>query len=313
MGGARPNSTEQKLDMALDDLVDRKANEDKRSGGYGPAGQVGRHVHSDRDEPYAHRDGKAGGGKGKGKRLPPEDKALLKTQCFFNSAGELIVRLYDTEVFILKKRQGDTSGTKPQAANEETKVEVKPEGAANATDSLVLVLTSGGFRTTETRSILNEALHPLSMRINGSDSSRWTLCSDFKTPGQVTESSSSKPFEDGMQINLPSLVAPADVKQHLVMKIQAAKAAMDAPRLRTHEQGPPPPPPGSWGAPPPSYPLGWGLPPPGWGWAPPPYGGPCSLSGKGPAVSKGGKGGGKEPSGAPQPAKTGPVTDDMFQ
>jgi hypothetical protein len=95
--------------MSLDDLV---AKEGYRDG----------HRHREREasrSPYRERRDSRGGrdfgrdsgrdshrdfGKGKGKRrIAPEDKALSNTRCFFNSEGELVVRLYDTEVFTAKK------------------------------------------------------------------------------------------------------------------------------------------------------------------------------------------------------------------
>jgi len=113
----RGQATERKLDMALDDLVtcERDQRDDRKERGqddrnregmdsYGPA----RPRSDDRLGPYAGRDMKKGGnGKGR-RRLPPEDKALLNTCVFFNSGGEFVVRLHDTEVVVVKKQlQGD--------------------------------------------------------------------------------------------------------------------------------------------------------------------------------------------------------------
>lgn len=39
-----------------------------------------------------------------------EDRALANTHCFFNDQGDFVVRLYDTEVFVLKKRPAVAPG-----------------------------------------------------------------------------------------------------------------------------------------------------------------------------------------------------------
>eukprot|EP00933_Yihiella_yeosuensis_P076653 TRINITY_DN8651_c1_g1_i1.p1 TRINITY_DN8651_c1_g1~~TRINITY_DN8651_c1_g1_i1.p1 ORF type:complete len:379 (-),score=111.02 TRINITY_DN8651_c1_g1_i1:84-1220(-) len=289
-------TTEQKLDMALDELVDKKAKHAldeeggaKKTGGYGPAG---RGHHRDREGPYSggqnagKRDGKGkgdgkGDGKGKGKgkkRIPPEEKALLKTQCFFNNDGDLVLRLYETEVVVLKKKKTDAS----QAPVEVGLVKSSSSKAMPEKTSLVLVLTAGGFRTAETRSILNEALQPMALRIDGSDSSKWTLCSLYRKPGQVNEESLTKDFEDGMEVDVPPHVTADAVKKTIDDKIKGAKAFVDAQRRAEHgahgahhshgygappHPGQAPGPPGSWGAARPH--PGWGPPPPGWGMPPP--------------------------------------------
>lgn len=257
----RPTTIEQKLDMALDELVKTEdPKPGRKSGGYGPAG---RKAAGDRDGPYvtSRGDGKGEGKgpKGKGRqRLPPEEKALLKTQCFFNAEKELVIKLYDTEVLVVK----DQKETPPTADSDKTEKPPVPAGA-----SLALTLNSGGFRTAETRAILNEALRPLALRVDGSDSS-WSLGSDYKVPGQVTDGSKSQqPFEDGMVITVPAVVTPEAVKEHMERKRQAAKAAVDAQRARETAGQFAPPPPGSWGAMPPPP---WGMHPPP-GWRPPPH------------------------------------------
>lgn len=88
-------STEQKLDTALEDLVaeDRDHRREERRGRDGSRG--------DRRRPL----GKARGGKGGStrRRIPPEDKALLNTRVFFDKIGDFVIRLHETEVFVLKR------------------------------------------------------------------------------------------------------------------------------------------------------------------------------------------------------------------
>lgn len=104
---------DKKLDMALDELVDSKGQR-RREGSRSP--------YRDRDR---RESGGKGGGKGKRRsRIAPEDKALLNTRCSFNEEGDLIIRLYDTEVVVLKDRlaasetkQADNAdSTSPEAA-----------------------------------------------------------------------------------------------------------------------------------------------------------------------------------------------------
>eukprot|EP00930_Biecheleria_cincta_P034074 TRINITY_DN2357_c0_g2_i1.p1 TRINITY_DN2357_c0_g2~~TRINITY_DN2357_c0_g2_i1.p1 ORF type:complete len:419 (+),score=88.20 TRINITY_DN2357_c0_g2_i1:101-1357(+) len=326
----RPTSTEQKLDMSLDDLVKKERNE-----GYGPAGRDKRG--GDRERPYSEGDGQdRGKGKPGKRRLPPEEKAWLHTHCFFKSESEFVVKLYDTEILQLrkskqdlqantgnagtqreqsgdKKSDGKTSDDKQSDDKSEDKKsddkktddakpndakpddakpddakpdDAKPDNAKpddgkpgdnkpddKAADTkpaggLVLVMTSGGFRTAETRIILNEALKPMALRIDGSDSSRWTLISEYKTPGEVTGASTTKPFEDGMEFRVPSLVTLESVRDHMAERQKAARAAGDRPRGR----GQPMPPPGSSAGLPPLQPppRGWPPPPHAWGMPPPP-------------------------------------------
>lgn len=325
-----PSTLEAKLDMALDELVERRSEKDRTSGNFGPS----RKGH-DRDDngPYASGDRSRGDakqkGRGKGKRkLPPEEKSLLNTHCFYNSAGDLVVKLYDTEVLVLKKKE----------PLEPAKVGLQPsEGdskpvSAPTKPSLVLILNTGGFRTAETKIVLSEALKPLAFRIEGSESSKWQLCSDFKPPGQVKDEATSQPFEDGMEVPSPSLITAADVHQHMVERIYAAKASADA--IRKAERGEshrPVPPPGSWGPPPPAP---WGVPPPGWPLPPhphphphyrgplpphmmPPWAGPSpSWPPPGALRPPGQFSASAPPTGKPRslrPPLTGPVTDDMFQ
>lgn len=277
MTGARLTSTDQKLDMALDDLVEKKSSsagrwdEDRRSEhGYGPDMQR----HHQADAPYALKDSK---GRGKGPRRPPEEKALNNTHCFFNSGGSLVVRLYETEVFVMSKR------TEP----------------GSAAECEVLTLTSGTFRTPETKYILNEALHLLGLRVvdcQGSHS-KWTLSWEVKPPGKVDEPS-SQPFEDGMEVRLDAPLVKSDaVKQHIVDKIQLSKGGPRHDSAQSWQRGPPPPP-GAWGAPPlhypphahhnlPPHPYPYPHAPPGWphseppGWGHPwrPHGPPPPHSG----------------------------------
>lgn len=276
-GKSRITTVEQKLDMSLDDLVDRQpgsyqspnyhAVAPPTGGGYGP-----RKGYRDRDgyHPY-DRDGKGKGKKGKF-RLSPDDKALLNTQCFFNSDGDFVVKLYDTEVFTLRKRpeQAETDAT-----------------AGTSLPTAVLILTSGGFRTVETKSILNQAMLPLDLRITDSDDHTWTV------DGRL--------FEDGMKVKLNSGARASAVKAHLVDKIQRVKALEVArtnptvrrPRYERDRFAPPydrdRPPPPHYGYGPPGYgppPLGYGPPPPH-SYGPPPAGYPAPHPGYGPPPGPG--------------------------
>mmetsp|Transcript_103580 Transcript_103580/g.333983 ORF Transcript_103580/g.333983 Transcript_103580/m.333983 type:complete len:426 (-) Transcript_103580:72-1349(-) len=422
--GRRDSSTAQKLDMALDDLVDsNRSSYDYRSAGRSPH----RDRHRDRHGPYSWHDGKGDGrgdakgdgkgkgsfGKGKGRRrLPMEEKALLNTQCFFNAEGHLVVRLYDTEVCILKKRpeaciaaselpvseppaiappltenkaaeepvcndsekvapDGKPAGTTVLSTAGEQQIEVNEKpviveekpvpaeeskgGAASDSDAkptakandmtvknssgnsaenlkagMVLVLTSGKFRTAETKYIINEALHSLSFKLaeSSDSSSEWT----------VSGATFSQPFEDGMSVdvNLP-MEQSSVVKQLLVDKIQEAKAKESQrselmPRYDPRDRGPPPGfmPPEHWGrhGPPPQHlqrPPDWPHgPPPGWS-GPPSLGwrGPPPLAWCGPAPPWDVGPGphrhpahpfGAGPAGKPGlPTPRGPLPDNLFQ
>lgn len=319
MGGRLDATTEKKLDMALDDLVDKRKEQDPESD------EDRRPPHKERHEqsgPYSRGDGKGRGQSGKKgpyRKVPLEEKALLHTDCFFNADGDFVVKLYDTEVFILKKR--------PEALD----VDGKPS-AGSPPPGVVLVLTSGKYRTIETKYIINEALQSFSMRVSEGDDSNWTVVGE----------STSQPFEDGMQVQVTApLVRASVVKQHLADKIQDAKsrgAARADPATRGHhrrggdyEPHMPPAPPGHWAPPPahhPHRPPDWphphhavgpppmGPPPPGWGpppmhpgWTPhhmPPW-----NAGHGPhrrpppQISNGG--------GPPAAVRTEPLPDEMFQ
>lgn len=100
-------TTEQKLDMALDELVDRRPTGDEYRGRPGLR-SYGEREQRDSWGPYDRRDAgneRREGGKGKGKRrMSPERKALLNTHCFFDSDGDFVVRLYDTKVVTLSKQ-----------------------------------------------------------------------------------------------------------------------------------------------------------------------------------------------------------------
>jgi len=237
MGGRLDATTEKKLDMALDDLVDKRKEQDPESD------EDRRPPHKERHEqsgPYSRGDGKGRGQSGKKgpyRKVPLEEKALLHTDCFFNADGDFVVKLYDTEVFILKKR--------PEALD----VDGKPS-AGSPPPGVVLVLTSGKYRTIETKYIINEALQSFSMRVSEGDDSNWTVVGE----------STSQPFEDGMQVQVTApLVRASVVKQHLADKIQDAKsrgAARADPATRGHhrrggdyEPHMPPAPPGHWAPP----------------------------------------------------------------
>ena len=47
---------------------------------------------------------------------------------------------------------------------------LKERKAEDGSQSLALLLTSGGFRTAETKAILNEALKPMALRVESNDS-----------------------------------------------------------------------------------------------------------------------------------------------
>lgn len=325
MIGKLEASTEQKLDMALDDLVDRKAgggpealDEERdhnghRSSGYGPAGRspLCDRQRDQRQGPYSWHEGKGKGSSGKGKgrrRLPPEEKALLNTHCFFNPEGHLVVKLYDTEVLVVKKnaevkvdvadassKQQSNSQVPAAIANgedpaptekaAETALVAPPEKTADITQEktaniMALVLTSGKFRTAETKYILNEALEPLAFKVIESTNapSQWTVNGEAQV----------QPFEDGMEVNVKSPVADANaVKNHMAEKIQDAKtrdahrhSTGTAQRQELRDRGMLPP--EHWGPssglpqaphgahrppewPPGPAPLGWCSPlPPGW-------------------------------------------------
>jgi len=407
--------------MALDDLVtddrerrpgrrggDERERDPERGGGYGPA-----RTGMDRDGPYSGRDGKSRG-KGKGRRrLPPEEKALLNTRVFFGEGGAFVVKLHDTEVFVMKtgvaaaggakldepqtragpgevaqdqaakeapaaageKSEGDPAqgeppkaaedvpakdgearaekdagspaaetpasqdpagggaagpaadagaakadapkgdepkadepksdepkGDEPKAGESETDKskaedlkdgasEPKAGGEAKAPPDGVLVrLTSGTFRTAETRYILNEALHPLSCRVvQGGEATAWTVVGDGV----------ERKFEDGMELALPKpATEPEAMLKRWEVKIEDARgrdegrdappprrgrAGDDAPGHGPAGPGAPQAPPRPYGVewPPPGHmpPPGWpgyhpvyaGRPPPGWRGYPPPW------------------------------------------
>lgn len=354
-------STQQKLDMALDDLVERKGNrtqaaasdEEPERGGRRRA-EASRSPHRDRAGPDGRRGSSA---KGRGKRrIPFEEKALLNTHCFYNSDGHLVVRLYDTEVVVLRKQEATApeepakepekeaaveeakeapaeevpqpqeppekapkadeepapaaeegaaaqeapaapapegeaaeDGAKPtaeeEAAAEQPAAEApaaaepdrKPEAPAGG---MVLVLSSGSFRTAETKFIINEALRTLGIKV--------TEDSEGSTQWQVTGEGVSEKFEDGMRVAIKvAMEKAADVQQYLVERIQDARykdaqRGGQGPRPEFHDPGMPPPPhlygPVRHARWPYSAPPGWprpaapGWPPPvSWYGPPPPW------------------------------------------
>mmetsp|Transcript_30441 Transcript_30441/g.83924 ORF Transcript_30441/g.83924 Transcript_30441/m.83924 type:complete len:407 (-) Transcript_30441:10-1230(-) len=397
-----------KFDMALDDLVEASDTNGRRSS------------RTERPGPYTLKDNRAR------RRIPSSDKALLNTQCFYNSSGDLVVQLYDTQVLVFRKRPAAAKGAEVEAAaadgkpprvdskppaigpgdaSQQAKAQTevaaapaaeadgrleggdqpsgdaagaavvkaaaegpedpaapateqqqhvgpamqardgqpedadKPSGdaaraaaasaaaegsldpAAPATEppkheamqvedasqqpaDMVPVLTSGTFRTPETRYILNEGLQLLGFKVvtNPDSPSQWKLEGE----------SMSVAFEDGMQVDVrvPPTQA-SSVKQHLSEKIQGAKAkcsnSMGRGERRSWCELAAPPQPVQWWGPPsphaPHWPAGalppsWGLPPlppPGWG-APPP---PQSWHG----VRQG----------LPWNVGPGPLPDDLFQ
>jgi len=413
-------TTEQKLDMALDDLVERRAasgadGEDTRERGRRPdEAPLDRPLSVRRDGPYERREGKDGKGKGK-RRLPPEDKALLNTQCFFTGDGDFAVRLYDTQVVTLRKRpeaigadivalasklsadtapadshtsekpavaegtagdvtektaaaEGDAkpSDEKEKETADKLPADKKPaddaaadgkpeadepvakkpatesavEAAKSANDGatpvggMVAVLSTGKFKTIETRYIINEVLHSLSLRISEGSDGQWTVSGP---------SMPERPFEDDIEVTVSDpLLRASVVKDHLAKRIAEAKdreASRREPPVRRYggrdEYGPvrgypgyphhpqyaydphQRPPPG-WsphhGAPPGWPPQYYGQPPPGWG-APPPHGHPHHA----PVAQRGSQA--TSPSGATPvmasaaaaPPHGGSLPDSMFQ
>ena len=58
---------------------------------------------------------------------------------------------------------------------------LKERKAEDGSQSLALLLTSGGFRTAETKAILNEALKPMALRVESNDAGaghEWILWKD---------------------------------------------------------------------------------------------------------------------------------------
>lgn len=111
--GAVRDELDKKLDMSLEDLASKGPRRNDRSRSphrnYKGDGKYG----GSRDS--GHRDwGGRDSGKGKGKRrIAPEEKALMKTRCFFNADSDLIVQLYDTEIVILKSKLANADSEKP--------------------------------------------------------------------------------------------------------------------------------------------------------------------------------------------------------
>lgn len=254
-------STEQKLDMALEDLVDQRPRENN---GW----------REDVDGPYDRREG----GKGRTRRrVPPEDRALLNTYCYFDVKGMLVVRLYDTEVFTFKRAAGAvTEGDLKKccglggcsAAGDVVEGATMPGSAPG--DSTVAILTTGRFRTAETKYILNEAIRNLGYRIaEDGDAGKWMVIGPSGTPQQL---------EDGMELSVTVPITASEIRDSMTEKITEAKereAGRRNPsqrhaRREPGESGPTPPqrlPSPSWSHPPlpqygPAHPHR--PPPPGW-------------------------------------------------
>lgn len=269
------------LDMALDELVEKSGSAGGKwnsgGGSWGRGGWGERGWGAKRSQWGEGGDGWREGRKRP--RVPADEKALLNTQCFFNDEGDFVVRLYDTDVFAFKKR--------PEVADGEGKAS---EGAS---PGVVLVLTTGGYRTIETKLILSEALEPLSLRIaDEGDASKWTVVGE----------GIDQPFEDGMEVILKSLsVRASAVKEHLEDKMQRAKSKEQErhdeakrPAVRHNHEGNDwqrgrDLPPGSWGGGAPAQADHWHQghsfvgpppppPPPGWGVPLHPHAGPCGLA-----------------------------------
>mmetsp|Transcript_95066 Transcript_95066/g.255189 ORF Transcript_95066/g.255189 Transcript_95066/m.255189 type:complete len:330 (+) Transcript_95066:3295-4284(+) len=63
--------------------------------------------------------------------MPPEQKALLNTRCFFNDDGDFVVRLHDTDVFVLQRGPELAEVVKPEGDEPEPDAaEAKPEPKA---------------------------------------------------------------------------------------------------------------------------------------------------------------------------------------
>jgi len=135
MHGRAGVSTQQKLDMSLDDLTQSRrrsrgydSSDDDRSDREGDGGRR-RYDSPGRDRrsaPYSRAGVGSSFGKGRGRRrLPLEEKAFLNTQCFENYDGHVIVRLYDTDVVVLKR--AGTEAEKNTEAKNEDRAEAKPE------------------------------------------------------------------------------------------------------------------------------------------------------------------------------------------
>lgn len=121
--------------MSLEDLAASERGSSRNEGRYGAAGRPrdrDREARRDDHEPYERRhdrNDRQGDGKGKGKsRLPPEEKAMLNTTCFYDAAGDMIVRLFDTDVFVLKNQAAAPKGEAKVDATVEEKAEEKAEG-----------------------------------------------------------------------------------------------------------------------------------------------------------------------------------------
>lgn len=256
----RGAAIEQKLDMALDDLASSEVTVDSNRH------HLGRR---ERDGPYSRPTGKGydskshSKGKGKGRRIPMEEKALLHTQFFFNQDGDFILKLYDTEVLVMKKR--------PEPVDGESKLDLPLEGGGDGAAELgavTLCLSSGTFKTAETKFILNEALNLFSVQISEMTDS----------PGKwiITGQGLSQDFEDDLKLHLKGQTVRAScLKQHFADKLKHAKALDAARRTQTPRAADVAmgshPPQGHWGSMPQAFlhaPPGWGVPPSGWG--PPP-------------------------------------------
>lgn len=339
MPAARP-TTEQKLDMALEDLVERNGHKERKGKSYGPATASS----SEKDGPYASK-GKGKGtdskgkGKGKGRRIPIEDKALLNTYCTVNTEKHLVVRLYETEVVKLWERVIHPPGPVTEKKAESTEKEPQPLAAGKVKPEdlpppkpegpgMVLVLTSGKFRTPETKYIITEVLRPLGYHLT-EEGSKWLLWCDYKKPGQVNqEPATSQPFEDGMEVLIETPFATMKaVRQHMAERIKEARERAKKEkeerekeqRHRGPPQNPPPSPYTSTHYPPPTvaYPYGtYGSLPPGSPYAPPhPAWPPPPHHGYPPPPAWGHPHWPPPPAwdGRPPPVAGGPPAEDRFQ
>eukprot|EP00927_Polykrikos_kofoidii_P079391 TRINITY_DN76175_c0_g1_i1.p1 TRINITY_DN76175_c0_g1~~TRINITY_DN76175_c0_g1_i1.p1 ORF type:complete len:338 (+),score=52.26 TRINITY_DN76175_c0_g1_i1:140-1153(+) len=264
MASCRSNfSTEQKLDMALEELVDRVPQQ--RKGGYheDTGGSRKRHAgdHSVGSKNKVRR------------RVPAEDKALLNTQCFQDAQRGFVVKLYETEVFVLRRKAAVASSEgDSESASGKDAVETASGGAkVLANEQNVVMLNTGRFRTIETKYILNEALRFFGYVVaEGGDSGRWTV---------TATSGVSQPFEDNMEMPVTAAVSENAIREHLMGKIAASRDRQAGRRPNPHEQPPStferavpimhPPPPQGWGYPPPFPGPHPQRPPPGWVVAPP--------------------------------------------
>ncbi|CEM38214.1 unnamed protein product [Vitrella brassicaformis CCMP3155] len=134
----------------------------------------GRPLRSQRSRYSAQSGPYAGGGRAPQRpgKKSHEDRGVMHSECFYNVEGDLIVKLYDTEVVKVSKGKGD------------------------------IVLNSGGFRTVETLNVIQKTLEPLGLKLKETDKKVWSV-----TDGR----SYLVPFEEGMKVKPPAIGPSASV------------------------------------------------------------------------------------------------------